>query len=283
MSANSSDNKPLQHTSHGSDVPAKKKRSALRKPSFRRKGQPSHTFNWRMVVALPLWVLASFIAAQLVLAVVLWILNVANVSLLNLASETVIQTILSTLVYLLAFAITFGVPYIVKQREVSLKTLGIDRLPSWSDIGLAPLGFVAYGLLTALLLFIATTYFPGFPSSQAQDVGFQSLNGRTEMLLAFATLVVLAPIAEEVLFRGYLYGKLRKYSSILPSIVITSLLFGAVHMQWNVGLDTFALSVVMCCLREVTGSVWAGVLLHMIKNGIAFYLLFVGPMVTPGL
>lgn len=282
MSANSSDKQQAHQAGHG-DVPVKAKRSLLKKPSFRRKKPASHTFNWRMVVALPLWVLASFIAAQVVLAAVLWVLNIAGISLLNFASETVIQTILSALVYLLAFAITFGVPYIVKQQEVSLKTLGIDRLPSWSDIGLAPLGFIAYGLLTALLLFIATTYFPAFPSAQAQDVGFQSLNGRTEMMLAFATLVVLAPIAEEILFRGYLYGKLRKYSSIIPSVVITSILFGVVHLQWNVGLDTFALSVVMCCLREVTGSIWAGVLLHMIKNGIAFYLLFVGPMVTPGL
>lgn len=236
-----------------------------------------------MVVALPVWVLASFIAAQVLLASVLWLLNVIGVSLLSLASETVLQTILATAVYLLAFVITFGVPYIIKQRRVSLATLGIDRLPSWSDIGLAPLGFIAYGLLVAALLYIATTYFPAFPATQAQEVGFQSLSGRVEMLLAFATLVIIAPIAEEVLFRGYLYGKLRKYSSILLSILITSVLFGAVHMQWNVGIDTFALSVVMCCLREITGSIWAGVLLHMIKNGIAFYLLFVSPMVMPGL
>lgn len=282
MSANSSDKYPTE-TVEGT-APKKAKRSLLKKrPSFKRSDQPKRPFNWRMVIALPAWVLASFIAAQVILAAVLWILNVAGVSLVSLASETVLQTILSTLVYLLAFAITFGVPYIVKQREVSLKTLGIDRLPSWSDIGLAPLGFIAYGLLTALLLYIATTYFVGFPATQVQEVGFQSLNGRNEMLLAFATLVVIAPIAEEILFRGYLYGKLRKYSSIIPSIVITSVLFGAVHMQWNVGLDTFALSVVMCCLREITGSVWAGVLLHMIKNGIAFYLLFVSPMVMPGI
>jgi len=33
----------------------------------------------------------------------------------------------------------------------------------------------------------------------------------------------------------------------------------------------------MIALREVTGSIWAGTLLHMLKNGIAFYFLFVNP------
>jgi len=36
--------------------------------------------------------------------------------------------------------------------------------------------------------------------------------------------------------------------------------------------------LVLCTLRIVTGSIWAGVLLHMIKNGLAFYVLFVAPM-----
>ena len=37
----------------------------------------------------------------------------------------------------------------------------------------------------------------------------------------------------------------------------------------------FALSIVLCGLREITGTIHAGILLHMLKNGIAFYLLFV--------
>jgi membrane protease YdiL (CAAX protease family) len=43
----------------------------------------------------------------------------------------------------------------------------------------------------------------------------------------------------------------------------------------NVALDVFILSIVMCGLREMTGSIWAGVVLHMMKNGLAFYLLFI--------
>ncbi|RYZ49901.1 MAG: CPBP family intramembrane metalloprotease, partial [Sphingobacteriales bacterium] len=65
--------------------------------------------------------------------------------------------------------------------------------------------------------------------------------------------------------------------------IVTSIVFGAIHGQWNVAVDVFALSLILCSLREITGSIWAGVLLHMLKNGIAFYFLFIGPVVAPGL
>ncbi len=278
MSANSSDN----DTPQPDFVASVKKAHGTRKKKVDSL-KPKRQYRWSMLLVVPAWVLIAFIAAQAILAAVLWVLKAFGISLLTLASQTVIETTLAALVYLLAFAITFGVPYLVRKRKVSLAALGIDRLPSWTDIGLAPLGFIAYALLTAALLYIATTYIPGFPVDQVQEVGFKSLTNRTEMLLAFATLVVVAPIAEEVLFRGYLYGKLRKYTPLIPSILVTSLLFGAVHMQWNVGLDTFALSIVLCCLREVSGSIWAGVLLHMAKNAVAFYLLFISPVMMPGL
>ena len=86
-----------------------------------------------------------------------------------------------------------------------------------------------------------------------------------------------------MIFRGWLYGKLREKmsesmseaASIVISSLLVSVLFGTIHMQWNVGLNVFALSLVMCGLREVTGTIYAGILLHMLKNGLAFYLLYV--------
>ena len=94
-------------------------------------------------------------------------------------------------------------------------------------------------------------------------------------MLAFLTLVVIAPIAEEMLFRGFFYGGLRRSFGIILSSLLVSVVFGALHMQWNVGVNVFALSLVLCGLRELTGGIWAGVVLHMVKNAIAFYGLFI--------
>ena len=93
--------------------------------------------------------------------------------------------------------------------------------------------------------------------------------------MAFVCLVILAPFCEEVLFRGWLYGKLRFKMPAVPAILIVSLLFGVMHGQLNVGVTVFAMSIGMCVMRELTGTIWGGVLLHMLKNALAFYFLFV--------
>ena len=89
-------------------------------------------------------------------------------------------------------------------------------------------------------------------------------------------LVFIAPIAEEIIMRGWLYGKLRSRLPLPLAIVLTSILFGFLHGQWNVGVGVFALSLVLCSLREITGTIWSGILLHILSNGIAFYLLYIG-------
>ncbi len=227
-----------------------------------------------MLFLIPAWVLLAYVASNLIIAGLLWLLNVAHVPLDEALRPAVFQTVVAATVYILSIAIAIGVPYAVKQRKTTLETLGMTRLPSWSDIGLAPVTFIAYLLVVTTIVALITVWFPGFQPDQAQDIGFSVFGSRLDNMLAFLTLVVLAPIAEEVLFRGYLYGKLKRHIPVIWAAIATSLLFGLVHLQWNVGVDVFILSLFLCGLRSLTGSIWAGVLVHMIKNGIAYYILF---------
>lgn len=243
--------------------------------------RPARHHDWKMLAVIPGWVLASFIGANLLVYGLLQLFKALHISPTAYMSMSVFETIAAAVIYLLAFVIAFSVPYFFGRGRVSLKTLGLTRLMTWSDIGLAPLAFIAYIVLSWLFVTLAVVFFPWFSPDQAQDVGFRNLTDRTGYLLAFTTLVIVAPIAEELLFRGYLYGKLRKHVPIYAAILMTSLLFGAVHLQWNVGVNVFALSIVMCGLRELTGSIWAGILLHMIKNALAFYILFIAPLAGP--
>lgn len=88
-------------------------------------------------------------------------------------------------------------------------------------------------------------------------------------------LVIIAPIAEEIIMRGWLYGKLRSRLKVPLAILLVSIVFAFLHGQWNVGVGVFVLSLVLCGLREITGTIWSGILLHIISNGIAFYLLYI--------
>ena len=62
---------------------------------------------------------------------------------------------------------------------------------------------------------------------------------------------------------------------MILSMLLVSLVFGLVHFQWNVGVNVFAMSIVLCGLREITGTIYSGIILHILKNGLAFYLIYV--------
>lgn len=240
--------------------------------------RPLKKYTWWMLIVLPAWVLVSFLGAQLLLVGVVQGLTALQVPLAGI-NETVLTTVFAALIYIVTLGVVVGVPWIVRRIRTSKAELGLQRLPSWTDIWMAPVGLIVYFVASAILISLATVLFPWFDVNQAQDTGFDQLNFRYEYVLAFVTLVVIAPIAEEVLFRGYLFGKLRRFVPIWVAIVATSLVFGFVHGAWNVAIDTFALSVVMCLLRLATGSLWAPILLHMTKNGIAYYVLFINPTI----
>lgn len=238
--------------------------------------------DWAMVGILPLWVLVSFFVAQQLTVGVLLVLHVLRVPLRSL-NQDVFTTILAVFIYALTISLVIGLPWIVKKDKTTPTDIGLHRLPLWRDILMAPAGLVIYLILSAALMLVASAVIPAFNAAQPQNTGFTGVNQQYELILAFLTLVVLAPVAEEILFRGYLFGKLQKYVPVWAAVIATSVLFGLIHVAfsldaWNVAIDTFALSIVLCLLRISTGSIWASMLLHMIKNGIAFYILFVNPI-----
>lgn len=227
-----------------------------------------------LAILLPLWVAVGFYLSQFLLVGLGFALHVAGVS-LNGIDTAVLDTIVAALVYLLTVVIVIGLPGVIRRSPTTLTELGLSRLPEWKDILLALAGFAVYLLCAGVLITLVSKVVPGFNADQSQEVGFDHLVHRYEYILAFVTLVVVAPVAEEVLMRGYLYGKLRRIIPIVWAMIVTGILFAALHLQWNVAVDVFALSLVLTSLREVSDNIWAGILVHMMKNGLAFYLLFI--------
>ncbi len=238
--------------------------------------QPPKPAWWKRIAAaigFPVWVFVGFVVAQLIIRAVLEMLLSLGIDVSGAAANM----LLSAIVYATTIAIVVGGPHLLNWRT-SLKELGIDRPPRWYEF-LSPLaGGVVYFLLSAVLAIAAMNFLPFIDFTQLQETGYGRVTAPTELCLAFVGIVIIAPLAEELLFRGYLFGKLRRYIPTWLAIFITSALFAAVHGQWNVAIDTFALSIILCLLRVTTGSIWPSILLHMLKNGVAFYFIFINPI-----
>jgi len=233
--------------------------------------------SW-IVLIFPVWVVASFYVAQSVLLGTAQLLIILGVP-LDSVNKSMLNTVFSALLYIATLLLVVVLPMLIKIKKTSKKEVGLDRLPSWTDILVTPAGLIVYLIMSSLLMLLMTKLFDWIDVNQIQDTGFDHLSHYYEYILAFITLVIIAPIVEEILFRGYLYGNLKKFLPIWAAIAITSILFGIFHGSWALAIDTFSLSIVLCLLREITGSLWASILLHMTKNGIAFYILFINPLI----
>ncbi len=244
--------------------------------NFLNKPVGQSSYPWSKLIIVPAWVLAGFVIASILTGLIIMACQKLGIP-IGLMNQAIYGLIVSAVVYALTLVFVMGLPLLAKKSPVTRALIGLTRLPSWKDIGLAPAGFVIYFIVSAIVMMLVSNFIPGVNLNEVQDVGFKSLSAQYEFVLAFLALVVIAPIAEEVLFRGYLYGKLRQAVPTWAAILATSLLFGFVHLQWNVSIDVFILSLVLCSLREITGSITAGILVHMLKNGIAFYFLFINP------
>lgn len=107
---------------------------------------------------------------------------------------------------------------------------------------------------------------------------------RSSALLLAAFGILIAPLVEELLFRGFLYPALARWTGVFPAVVITATGFALLHgtqlaYSWAPLLLIFTVGVVLTVTRAVTKSVATCVLLHMAYN---FTLLLQGYLVTHG-
>ena len=88
-------------------------------------------------------------------------------------------------------------------------------------------------------------------------------------------VVVAAPVLEELLFRGLLYGTLRRAVGPVPAAAVSALAFAAIHGLWIHAAVLFLLGYALARVYERTGSLWSAIALHATYNaaGLGLALL----------
>lgn len=169
----------------------------------------------------------------------------------------------------------------LRYRKISFSEIGVKK-PNFENILAALPAYVAYFALFSVA-FLLLRDITSIDTEQEQQIGFDGASGLLPLTLVFISLVILPAVVEEIMVRGFLYGGLIKKYSKISAAIIASVIFGIAHLQlgsgepplWIAAADTFILSMVLIYLREVTGNIWAGVVVHIIKNSFAFLRLFV--------
>jgi membrane protease YdiL (CAAX protease family) len=146
-----------------------------------------------------------------------------------------------------------GVCFFVSRYKNGLKVIGLRR-PRWSDPLYGLIAVPVYLVLYFIAVAVVSHFVPSLNVNEKQQLGFNNVSGVGEMTLTFISLVVLPPIAEEILFRGLIYSSLKKNLPIAVALTGSSLLVAFSH--YTASIFSFIFGCILIFLCEVTGRLW---------------------------
>ena len=170
--------------------------------------------------------------------------------------------------------------------------LGVLRgKTSWQEMGFWPVRWRWTWLLVAIGLSIALMPLRGAIGVLVNylfEGGLQSLQNRADLLLGegmqfswlgfaltFIGVGIIAPLSEELYFRGLLHRLFQPYMGLWPRVLLSSLLFSLGHFD-SIGVmfSSYIMGVAIALAYERTKSLWLPIAIHMSTNSIAVVLLY---------
>jgi uncharacterized protein len=234
--------------------------------TLRRSDLPRWPFWAPFVAAIMAFVVAN--VAQLILVLIKGVVdhNFSSKAVAKAASSpgiliggTVIQDAALIFAAILIATLTFGRP---TPRQFGLRSTRV-----WAAIGWILLSAFAFYTLSAVYASLVD-----IPKSELpKQLG---ANSSVVATIAFCALItIVAPIAEEFFFRGYLFPSLWRFMGFAPAVIVTGLFFGSVHAINNAAVALVPLALlgaVLCLLYAKTRSIIPGMMLHSLNNVLAF-------------
>jgi hypothetical protein len=161
--------------------------------------------------------------------------------------------------------------------------LGIRRPPLWVVILMPPLA-LALQVMTGIISELLSPLLGGMKNPQGCDIS-QAFG--SEPYLAIIGIALVAPVVEELVFRGFIYGGLRRKWGVTVSVLVSSLVFALAH-TFSVGgsilllgPSLFIAGVALALVYERSRSLLPGMALHACFNLIAVVaILLVGTHVS---
>lgn len=183
-----------------------------------------------------------------------------------IAGPTIVSLIASSVVLL-------GLFWLHLRKEDRAARIGLMR---WSRLSLIQTVGLAIGLIALGLAFnylYANYIIPEIKVQEALRKMFAALpDTPVNTIMLFVAIAGIAPLLEEILFRGLVQNALAKKLPVWGAVLGASAIFGAVHMDYHAFPALMVMGAVFGILYHKTGSLRVNIIAHMINNGAALLL-----------
>ncbi len=192
-----------------------------------------------------------------------------NALMQGILGSAMLLSVLTNLVLLAALAILFKARGCRFFQEIGARPVPLRAL--WP---LLPLGVALNLFLSGALSLLPEAWLLSYEGASGMMLG------GTDALSLFA-VIVLAPAAEETLFRGLMYARFRDGMRKFWAMALSSALFGVLHGHPIWMLYAFAMGLLFALLYEWYGSIWASFLAHLAFNGASYLIALLVPNAGP--
>ena len=182
-----------------------------------------------------------------------------------------VDIIVSNIIFLIVGVVIFALASFARGRKPK-HVFGLRKRSQKYIIIITIAGmFVAY--IAVLIGSIISSFLlsTGEPKKENLQEIVQTLMTNDDISLKIAialSAIIFAPLIEEIIFRGYLYPVIKRFSHPIFSCVITSLLFAVIHSNLEGLIPLFLLAIVLTIFYEISKSIWVPILMHACFNGV---------------
>ncbi|MCQ2512601.1 MAG: CPBP family intramembrane metalloprotease [Lachnospiraceae bacterium] len=171
------------------------------------------------------------------------------------------------LITCITLAITLFVEYIYYRNDFVVKENELIRKPV-NIILLTVFGMLlAHGLSLLISLLNLDGLLGNYSNVENEIFGASAI-------FVLIRVVILTPLAEELVFRGLTFNRLKNYTGFWAATILSSALFGLYHMNLAQGVYAFLYGIVICLIYDIFQNLWAPILLHFAGNLISVILQY---------
>ena len=199
-----------------------------------------------------------------------FLLVLLNVGLLIISLQEVrTELVQSAALILIQLAFLLPLVLIFASKRIDWKYLGFGKF-DWNILGLG------CGLLIAsyiIILFHNLILMALGIDTQGEAI-FRFFDSLESPVWFFIVGVVLAPIVEEIFFRGFVFQGFRQRYGWLNSMLLSSAIFAAAHLDPVAFIPTFILGCLLAYMYHRSNSIWPGAILHFLVNAFGLCLAY---------
>jgi uncharacterized protein len=225
--------------------------------------------GWDVLALAVLTLVSMFVLTAIGMGIAMHVQAFRGMKLSDLAREP--QLVIP--VQIVAYLIVFGCMMLIVRRR---RAVSFWDAIQWNWPGASAVAYFLGGVGLALTIQFLSALLP-IPKQLPIEKYFKDAAG-TYLMVIFG--VTVAPLMEELFFRGFLYPVLARRAGVNAGIVITAFLFALIHQSqlgraWAPVFLLFIVGVVLTYVRARTGSVANSFLLHVAYNSLLFVLLWI--------